>query len=239
MIEIYKTLKKAFENEIQANELEGKNIQITCKALSASDAIGQPDHNDYPIIKGKETIVEAVFEGAKGQAFTDEFENISCPVEDLLSLELSSNGKRALFISGLNAIFRYLNLCEKTVHCKDNEPLECAKRLPEIIGFNENVLLIGHQPRFLEILSSRGEVRVIDLDPDNIGKTFAGVTVESRDMTPDAIKWCDLIFATGSTVVNGTIVDFLGLKKPVIFYGVTISAAAKILGLNAYCHCGH
>lgn len=236
---LYETLKKALRNEIQANDLKGKNIQVTCKALSASEAIGQPAHDDYPIIKGKETIVEAVFEGAKGQAFADEYENADFPVEALLNVTLDSNSKRALFISGLNAVFRYLDLCEKTVHCKDNEPIECANQLPEMIRSHRNVLLIGHQPRFLEILSSRGNVRVVDLDADNIGKTVCGIAIESQGMTSDAIGWCDLIFATGSTVVNGTITDFLELDKPAIFYGVTISAAAKILGLNAYCHCGH
>jgi uncharacterized protein (DUF4213/DUF364 family) len=55
----------------------------------------------------------------------------------------------------------------------------------------------------------------------------------------DAIKWSDLIFATGSTIVNGTIGNFINKNKPVIFYGVTISAAAKILNLKTYCYCGH
>jgi len=235
---IYATLKDALRREIQANNLIGKHIRMTCKALSTEEAIGKPEHRDYPIVKGKESIVEAVFEGARGQAFTDMFENAEIPVEELLSISLDSSSKRALFVSGLNAVFRYLRLCEKTVHCKDEEPVECAKQLPERIKHRQNVLLIGHQPRFLEILSSIGNLRVIDLDRNNIGKTFSGVTIESREMTPDGIRWCDLIFATGSTLVNGTITDFLELNKPVMFYGVTISAAATILNLDTYCHCG-
>lgn len=235
---IYATLKDALRREILAKGLIGKHIRITCQALSAEDAIGKPAHLDYPIVKGKESIVEAVFEGARGQAFTDMFENAEIPVEELLSLPLDSSSKRALFVSGLNAIFRYLHLCEKTVHCKDEEPVECAKQLPETIKHHQNVLLIGFQPRFLEILSSIGNLRVIDLDRSNIGKSISGVTIESREMTRDGIRWCDLIFATGSTLVNGTITDFLQLDKPVMFYGVTISAAAAILNLNNYCYCG-
>ncbi len=236
---LYKELKQALGNEIQKHNLMEENISIRCKALSATEAIGNPEHDDYPITKGKEVMVEAVFKGAKGQAFTDEFENADYSVGELLKTELNSNKKRASFISGLNAVFRYLDLCDKTVHCKDSEPKECAGNLHEAVGPLGNILLIGCQPRFLETLTSHYNTRVVDLDQDNIGSYVSGVAIEPPEMTPDAVKWCDLIFATGSTIVNGTITNFLNQDKPVIFYGVTISAAAAILNLNKYCHCGH
>lgn len=89
------------------------------------------------------------------------------------------------------------------------------------------------------MLSSKCNVRVIDLDSDNIGANRFGKIVESSEMVDDAIQWCDLIFSTGSTIVNSTITNFLNQNKPVIFYGVTISAAANILNLKTYCYCGH
>lgn len=238
-MDLYEKLREALRDEIQKHNLSGQNISIRCKALSASEAIGKPEHNDYPIIKGKEVMVEAVFEGAKGQAFADEFENADYLVDDLLKIRLNSNKRRASFISGLNAVFRYLNICDKTIHCKDAEPKECADHLNKAIGSLNNVLLVGYQPRFFEMLASHYNLRVVDLDQDNIGSNISGVVIESPEMTPNAINWCDLIFATGSTVVNGTITNFLNQDKPAIFYGVTISAAAKILNLNTYCHCGH
>jgi uncharacterized protein (DUF4213/DUF364 family) len=238
-MDLYAELREALRNEIQKHNLSGQNISVRCKALSASEAIGKPEHDDYPVIKGKEVMVEAVFKGAKGQAFTDEFENADYLVDDLLKIKLNSNKKRAGFISGLNAVFRYLNLCDKTIHCKDNEPKDCANNLSEAVGAFNNVFLVGYQPRFLETLASKYSVRVVDLDQDNIGSDVFGVVIEPPEMTADAIKWCDLIFATGSTIVNGTITNFLNRGKPVLFYGVTISAAAKILNLNKYCHCGH
>ncbi|MBW1727846.1 MAG: hypothetical protein JRJ11_12575 [Deltaproteobacteria bacterium] len=236
---LYEELREALRKEIQKHSLSGQNISVRYKALSPTEAIGKPEHDDYPIIKGKEVMVEAVFNGAKGQAFTDEFENADYFVDDLLKIELNSNKRRASFISGLNAVFRYLNLCDKTIHCKDTEPKECANNLSEAIGPRNNVLLVGHQPRFLEMLASQYNIRVVDLDQDNIGSDVFGVVIEPPEMTPDAIKWCDLIFATGSTVVNGTITNFLNQDKPALFYGVTISAAANILDLKTYCHCGH
>ena len=236
---LYEELREALNNEIQKHDLSGKNISVRCKVLSATEAIGTPEHDDYPIIKGKEVMVEAVFEGAKGQAFADDFENADYLIDDLLKINLNSNKGRASFISGLNAVFRYLDLCDKTIHCKDAEPMLCANNLPEVIGPRNNILLVGYQPRFLEMLASQYNVRVVDLDQDNIGSEISGVVIEPPEMVTDAIKWSDLIFATGSTIVNGTITDFLNQDKPALFFGVTISAAASILNLKTYCHCGH
>jgi len=238
-MDLYKELREALRKEIHKHNLSGQNISVRCKALSVIEAIGKPEHNDYPIVKGREVIVEAVFEGAKGHAFADEFENADYLVDDLLEFKLNSNRRRASFISGLNAVFRHLVLCDKTIHCRDSEPKECANSLPRAIGPRNNVFLVGYQPRFLEMLALKYNVRAVDLDQDNIGTNAAGVVIEPPEATPDAIEWCDLIFATGSTVVNGSIADLLGTDKPLLFYGVTISAAATILNLERFCHCGH
>lgn len=236
---IYKTLQNVLSKEVQENHLSGQRVRVRCKALSAKEAIGQPEQQDYPIIKGREVIVEADFQGVKGQAFTDEFENADYLIDDILTMRLDSNPKRASFISGLNAIFRYLRLCDKTVHCKDAEPRECADHLMERIKPGSKVLLVGYQPRFLETLASSCNLRVVDLDQDNIGSEIAGVLVEPPEMTTTAIEWSDLIFATGSTIVNGTLERFVGRGKPAIFYGITVSAVSEILGLPRYCQCGH
>jgi len=236
---IYDTLRNALEEKVISHNLVNEFINIKCKALSAREAIGSPEHNDYPIIKGKEVMVEADFLQAKGQGFTDAFENRAYRIKDLISMDLSTNRKRASFIAGLNAVYRYLGLTDKTIHCKDSEPVLCAKRLPDIIPENSKVLLIGHQPRFLEILASYYHVRAVDLDDDNIGKQFFDITIEPEKNTPDAINWCDMIFATGSTIVNNTISNFINADKPAVFYGVTISAPAKILNLTTFCEYGH
>jgi hypothetical protein len=236
---IYEELKKALREEIEKHNLSGQQISVRCKALSAKEAIGKPEHDDYPIIKGREVMVEAVFKGAKGQAFADEFENADYFIDDFLKMKMNSNKRRASFVSGLNAVFRYLDLCDKTIHCKDAEPKLCADNLFNDIGSRNNVFLVGYQPRFLEMLSSQYSVRVVDMDQDNIGKEIAGVIIEPPETTQEIIKWSDLIFATGSILVNGTISSFLNQNKPVLFYGVTISAAATILNFDKYCHCGH
>ena len=238
-MDLYEQLKKALKTQIEQHALSGQNISIRCKALSASEAIGNPEHDDYPIIKGREVMVEAEFIGMKGQAFTDAFEQTDYLVDELVTMDLNTNRKRASFIAGLNALYRYLDLCDKTIHCKDKEPKDCAAYVAEAIGNVSNVLLVGHQPRFLEMLSSQYNVRAVDIDQDNIGSEFSGVIIEPPEKTAEAVSWCDLIFATGSTIVNGTITEFIANDKPSVFYGVTIAAAAIILNLNRFCQYGH
>ena len=238
-MDLYEQLKKALKTQIEQHALSGQNISIRCKALSASEAIGNPEHDDYPIIKGREVMVEADFKGMKGQAFTDAFEQTDYLVDELVTMDLNTNRKRASFIAGLNALYRYLDLCDKTIHCKDKEPKDCAAYVAEAIGNVSNVLLVGHQPRFLEMLSSQYNVRAVDIDQDNIGSEFSGVIIEPPEKTAEAVSWCDLIFATGSTIVNGTITEFIANDKPSVFYGVTIAAAAIILNLNRFCQYGH
>ncbi len=236
---IYTILKNALREKVMFHNFADKSIDIACKALSAKQAIGNPEHDDYPIIRGKEVMIEADFLSSKGQSFTDEFENNSYRIKDLLDMDLPSNRERASFIAGFNAVYKHLGLIDKTIHCKDSEPVLCADKLPAIIKKDTKVLLIGHHPRFLEKLALFCKVRAIDLNPENIGKIFSGTTIEPEENTQDAIGWCDMIFATGSTIVNNSISTFINADKPAIFFGVTITGPAIALNLKTFCQYGH
>lgn len=236
---IYQSLKQYLGNLINEHTLEGEPVHVRCKALSATEAIGNPDRDDYPIIKGREVMVEAEFRGAKGQAFTDEYDQGDFSLRELMELPLDSNRNRACFVSGLNAVMRSLDLCDKTVHCKDQEPKTCAGQLTDLVPKGASVALVGYQPGFLAALAPNYTTRVVDLDMDNIGKTFSGVTIEGPDKTTEVIDASDMVLATGSTLVNGTITELLALDKPLVFFGVTISGPAKILDLKTWCQCGH
>jgi len=233
---IFEQLKASLALVIDERGLAGRDLHVRCRVLEAAAAIGSPGHRDYPILRGREHMVEARFENARGQAFADEFENVDGPVETLLSMKVDTNAHRAVFVAGLNAVFRHCGLCEKTVHCRDEEPCDCARHLVELFPQPARVLLVGLQPRFLEALAERHAVRVVDLDPQNVGAVRSGVTIEPAEATDDAIDWCDCILATGSTIVNGTITKFLAVQKRTVFFGVTISAAARILQLETFCH---
>jgi hypothetical protein len=113
---VYKALREALRKEIKNHHLSGKNVNVRCRVLSSKEAIGSPEHDDYPLIKGREVMVEAVFEGTVGQAFTDEFEQTIYQVGDLLEIELDTNRRRASFIAALNVIFRHLGRCDNWIY---------------------------------------------------------------------------------------------------------------------------
>jgi len=80
---------------------------------------------------------------------------------------------------------------------------------------------------------------VLDLDPDRIGTTKFGVEIEDGNKRVQSVlEWADVLMVTGSTLVNGTIVNFLDTRKPVVFYGTTIAGAACLRGYRRYCLCG-
>ena len=54
-------VRAQFEKIIQENHLKDSNISILVKTLSPEEAIGVPGRRDFPIVAGKERVVEADF----------------------------------------------------------------------------------------------------------------------------------------------------------------------------------
>lgn len=237
----YDILKEEFVKIIKENALESEEVVIEAAPLSPEEAIGNPEDKDYPLITGVERLMQAEFRGYRGQAFTDMYGNFSGRLSDIVGMDLTNNFRRATFISSLNAVMRYLGLITKTIHCKNNEPRQCSPELVKHIEENyghPKVAMVGFQPRMVEALSKRFELKVTDMDQANIGSEKFGVIIYSLDRTAEHLEWCDIAVVTGTTVVNNTI-DQFRILKPVIFYGITISGVAKLLGLNHFCYFGH
>ncbi len=235
---IYKELKSKFEKIILENGLKSEKIRIKAFPLTPEEAIGNPSDLDYPLVKGRERLMEANFRGFKGQAFTDIYGDFEGTIEDVISLKMRTNYERAIFISTLNAVLRGLNIISNTVHCKNDEPRECAKKAVNFIGKhygNPKIFLVGFQPRFAEAFSTHFRLRITDLDDEQLGKKINGVLVENEENAKRNIEWADLLWITGTTVVNDTIEDFLNVNKSKIFYGTTIAGAAYLLGLTRFC----
>jgi uncharacterized protein (DUF4213/DUF364 family) len=221
--------------------MEEKVHVVSARPLSPEEAIGKPDRTDYPILKGKEVMVGAVFRDARGQAFTDMPGNFEGTLQDLLDLDLRNNFERAVFIAGFNAVMRHFGRASNTVHCRDGEPKACAKELPAFVERHfgrPKIAFIGYQPAMIEQLAGSFSIRVLDLDTDNIGKEKFGLVIEGPEATEEVLAWGDIILATGSTCVNGTITKFLG-NRPVIFYGVSVAGVAKACGFDRYCPYAH
>ncbi len=221
-----------------------KPIEVEIKRLPPESVLGKTAQKDYPIWKGKEGLLEARFLNGIGQAYSPALADFSGLFEDILSMELDGTYettimRRGVFVSAVNAFCSHLGIAEKTIHCKNDGPVECAKDLLGVIsaGYEDGsrIALIGCQPRMIEALSSVHELRVIDLDPDNIGRNINGITIEGEENTEEALDWCDLALVTGNTLVNGSIDRFLGLRCHTVFYGVTIAGAAALLRLPRFC----
>jgi uncharacterized protein (DUF4213/DUF364 family) len=236
---IYEKLREYFITLIKENHLATQEIIVRAKPLTSEEAIGNPEDKDYPLIVGRERMMQAEFRNTFGQAYTDMYGNYADKLINIAEINLKNNFRRAVFISSLNAVMRYLGLIDKTMHCRDDEPRECSSQLVEYIAKkygNPKIAVAGLQPRMVESLVKSFAIKVTDMDYANIDTKKYGVIVQSPQKTQEHLNWCDLAVVTGSTIVNDTIAYFL-IDKPVIFYGVTIAGAAKVLGLENFCYC--
>lgn len=236
---IYEKIKEEFTKLIKEKNLLKEEITVKARTLSTEEAIGNPNRKDYPLIKGKEKLMQAEYKGFYGQAFTDMPGDFKGTVEEVINLSLDSNYNRGVFIATLNAIMNFLGKGENFIHCKDEEPEDCSKELVDYINKTygkKKIALIGFQPAFLENLSKNFEIRVLDLDKDKIGTKEFGVLIEHGEKNKEEVlNWCDIIVSTGSSVVNQTIDNYILCDKPTIFYGTTIAGTAKLLGLERFC----
>jgi len=178
------SLREEFTRIARENGLESEKVQVVAKPLTPEEAIGRPEELDYPLLKGKERLMQAKLKGTLGQAYTDMFGKYEGTISDVLMSELRTNFHRAIFISTLNAVMNYLGLIDKAVHCKDQEPKRCGLTLLSYIKeeFGQpKIAVVGFQPRMVEILSKAFRLRVTDLDPDNIGKEKFGIPIEGPE----------------------------------------------------------
>ena len=230
-------LGEAFNRIVKANSWENETVNVRVKTLTPEEAIGNPEHQDYPLIKGRERMMEAEFMGSRGQAFTDMYGNFSGTLAEIGTMSLANNFRRAILLATLNALSRHLGLVSQTVHCKDDQPPLCAKELREFIRNTygaPRIALVGLQPRMVEALAQDFELRVSDLDPDNVGSTRFGVHIQGPEQTPENLDWCEVALVTGTTLTNDTLRKLLTMK-PTIVFGVTAAAAAHFLELPRFC----
>lgn len=239
MADLYEELKQQALKLLEGKNLLAERVGIRARALSIEEAIGNPEADDFPLQKGKERLMQAQFFNAMGQAFTDQYGDFEGTLEEVLQMPLENNFRRAIFVATLNAVLRHLKQVEKTIHCRDQEPAQCADELARYLKKQYGkvkIAQVGFQPRMVESLAPEFKLRVLDLDPDNIGTEKFQVTIEGPEAMEDAIRWADLLLLTGTTLVNGTIRAFLG-RKPVLFYGTTIAGAAHLMGWEHFCAC--
>ena len=237
---LYETLRAALAAALEEHGLTGWAVTVRARGLTPEEAIGRTQRTDYPILTGKEVMLMADFRGAMGQAFTDAPAHFEGSLDQVLALDLEGDPhSRGLFIATLNAVMKYLGRADNTVHCRDGGPELCARHMAQWVADAygaPRIALVGFQPALIAALSQRFPLKVLDLNPDNIGKEKDGCPVlDGASGRQEAVDWADLVLCTGSTLCNGTIVDYLDLDKEVVFFGTTLAGAAPILGLKRAC----
>lgn len=248
-IEFYETLRQRFCAVLDAcgsdngHTMRAESVAVVCRALTPEEAIGHTRRKDFPILQGKDVMIQAEFRGFHGQAFTDAPALFTGTLAEVLNMDIAREPHaRGIFIAVLNAVMASLDRCRGTVHCRTDGPELCAKDmrgfLEETYPDRRRIALIGYQPALLDMLVHSGyEIRVLDLNPANIGQTRYGVIVEDGQAACTAVihGGADLILCTGSTICNGTIVDYLEADTEVLFFGTTLSGAAALMGLRRIC----
>jgi len=248
---ILEQVKTRFVNELdswcqeEGLGLEDLNDEVVVSGkLSAEDAIGKPERDDFPLLRGKEVMMQAIYRESPGQAFTPDSRDFKGTLSEVLSLPLEDCFQRAVLISTINAALRYIGLVDDTIHCKDEGPGICASHLGDWIQNQDadRIGLVGLQPALLESLAtSIGPENVMVSDLMYPGEVRSGVTIIDGMESSKLFEECQLVLVTGSTLVNGTIDEVLKLadeyQKRVVFYGTTISGAARLMDLEKWCFC--
>lgn len=69
--DFYRELKARFAALISEHSLLEESVSLRAKALTPEEAIGITKRKDYPILTGRDVMVQAQCGGCLGQAFTD------------------------------------------------------------------------------------------------------------------------------------------------------------------------
>jgi len=234
---------------VEQEGLSDITVSVLVKPLTPEEAIGKPGRRDFPIIEGKERVIEAQVLGAKGHAFTDSPAESVGKLGEILNLPLETNKNRAVYIATLNAVLRYLGIAEKTVHCKDEEPEKCAKEIASHIlkhWGKVRVGLVGLNPAIAAMLIDTfgvENVKITDLNKQNIGSAKYGVQIwDGRGKTADLVRQSDVVIITGTTLVNDTFDSVMqqvrNYGKDYLIYGVTGAGVCKLMGLDRICPYG-
>ncbi len=238
--------RRAFAALVDEAGLGGATIIVTARTLSTEEAIGIPVYNDLPILRGKEVMIEAEFQAARGHAFTSAPSSWSGTAGDLLALPLEHARERALLNAAMNAVLRSLGVIDRTVHCHSEDIARCGAEMAARLRQEFDLIpvgLVGYQPGIAAGLVEQfgpGNVCITDLLAENLGRAVGGVEIwDGADRTEDLVHRSRLVLATGSTAANGTLDELQDLTAsagvPLIVYGVTAAAVCHLCGMRRLC----
>ena len=235
MKDIYATIRQSFRDILDARGIHQKTAAVDVAGPEIGDAGGLP--------RGAEAKLIAEFEGAAGECSTSYPTAFSGTLAEVAAMDIENNAtERSIYIAVLNAVMNKYELADDCLTCREADKARCADdilhRYRRANG-SVNFLLAGYQPHMVKALAEHFPLRVLDLDPANIGQEACGVTIEDGAAAyASAAAWAQVVLCTGSALTNGTIHDYIKLPKDVSFYGTTIAGVSRILNIRRLCPYG-
>ncbi|HHW43117.1 MAG TPA: hypothetical protein GXX25_04785, partial [Desulfotomaculum sp.] len=133
-IPVYDLLRGKMAGLARRHGLQEEEVLVYTEVLTPEQAIGRPERRDFPLLKGKEKMVEACLREARGQAYTGRPGFFRGSLAGVLELDLRDEFERAVFIATLNALARHAGLVHNTLHCRDLGPGDCGRRVADFLS---------------------------------------------------------------------------------------------------------
>ena len=231
---MYTSIRQSFLDVVNAKGIAYNTVTVRSPDYAIADG------GD---LNGKEVRLSGEYEGVFCECYTSYPGEFSGTVAELTQLDIENKPiDRSIYIAGINAILNRYELADECLRCVESDRDKCADQIVRQFKRNNgsvNCLLAGYQPHMAKALVEALPLRILDLNPTNIGKTVHGITIEDGTTAyQDAIQWAEVIVCSGSALTNGTLYDYLKLPKDVQFYGTTIAGVARMLQLRRICPFG-
>jgi len=236
MIELYEQIVTSFLQVPKVTELLKEPVQVIpdedpeMTLLPPGEQPGKAGRPEYR--------VTAIFRGTKGEAYTECPEAFEGTLQEALDLPVSERGIHAAALASINAVMSYLNQCPGTFSDDEETHIRYADALYRHVRSQygtDHIVLIGYDGYIVKKFVDEGmDFWTLDRNPDHITKNrFEHVIVNSAKYNRESCyAWGRLFILTGSSLCNGTAVQYLDHQIPVLFYGITCAAAATLLGLS-------
>ncbi len=235
IFELYEKLIIRFKETDGVSELLDQPVVIT------ADTEPEPALMPWNYVPFKdrrpEFRVTADLCGTRGEAYTETPLNFEGTLREAIELTPSEGGIDARCLAAINAAMNHLGLCAGEFPATFDERRLYTDAIYSYITEKygrSNIVLVGYDGYIVKkFIGGDLDFWTMDRDPDNISQDrFKHVIVNSGRYNREAcLAWGKVLIVTGSTLTNGTIVQYLDKGKDLLFYGITIAGAATLLGL--------
>lgn len=233
--ELYRQIISRFCELPGAAELMEEKVIVT--ASPESEHTLRPDGDPPSTVARPEYCVTARIGQATGEAYTEIPSSFEGSLREALEIPATEKGISAVSVSALNAAMNCLSgvpgVFPEDPQCRAAYADALCHYVTEHYG-RSRIVLVGYDGYIVKRFMEEGlDFWTMDRDPDHISQDrFHHVIVNSAKRNREScFAWGNILIVTGSTLCNGTIVQYLDSGKELLFYGITCSGAAVLLSL--------